>query len=172
MQLISNGIARRWVAEHPTLSLLALLSLFFVASLIYAAPSKAAEPGFVFVLFALGIETVVSAIRGFGSIFNRAFFALLPAEKRRVLLLSSVLSIPALGIAGFVWVAFAEFTFQLRCPGGACAQGGFGTLLMLVVAWLSYFAILGLCMLFAKHKWWPEGLTPNFAVHNSRAGPN
>jgi hypothetical protein len=151
-----------WVVTHPTLAVIAVLFLFFVVIEILFPPSVVGAPGFIFELFALGAYPIVSVIRGFISIFGAQFHNSSPAGKLRTLLLSFALLLPSLGIVAFIAVAIGEFIGQLQCRGGGCAQGGVATTGLLVVAWVSYFAVCALSNLMLKFKWWPTGIAPKF----------
>jgi hypothetical protein len=160
-----------WVQSHPTWTvIIAAFVLFMVAKILFP-PSKVGEPGWIFELFAFGAYTAVSVIRGFFSVFGKQFAKLPPAEKLRSVLLAAILVVPSLGIVLFFVVAFGEFIGQMQCIGGGCAQGGIASALLLVVAWVCYFAVVGLSNLMSKLNWWPRGVTPRFGKNASQTLP-
>jgi len=156
------NIKTDWIGDHPTLAVIGLLCLiaFFILNFVSIAP--VASPGFVFMLFLAGVHPIVSAVRGFSSIFGKRFFGLSANQRFRALQLVAVLLLPTVGIVAFVAVFIAEFSFQLKCSGGACAQGGMAVMVYMPVAWVSYFIVSFLSEFFVRRGWWPDTIRPHF----------
>ena len=128
------NIETDWIGDHPTLAVIGLLCLiaFFILNFVSVAP--VASPGFVFMLFLAGVHPIVSAVRGFSSIFGKRFFWLSANQRFRALQLVAVLLLPSVGMVAFVAVFITEFSFQLKCSGGACAQGGMAVMIYMPIA--------------------------------------
>jgi hypothetical protein len=156
------NIGTDWIGDHPTLAVIGFLCLpaFFILNFVSVAPL--ASPGFVLMLFLAGVHPIVSVVRGFSSIFGKRFFGLSANQRFRALQLVAVLLLPTVGIVAFVAVFITELSFQLKCSGGACAQGGMAAMVYMPVAWVSYFVVSSLSEFFVRRGWWPDTIRPHF----------
>lgn len=151
-----------WFSNHP-IAAGTLVFLFIVPFLLNFFPSSpVASPGFVAFIFALGLPPVIQSIVGFCSIFGTAFFRLGARDKAITISLGALIALPSFGGVALVYVFVAELHSQLTCSGGACAQGGMGTMLFVVISWAGGIIACGMSYLFSRWKWWPLSLNPSF----------
>jgi hypothetical protein len=66
-------------------------------------------------------------------------------------------------MVAFLMAFLGEFSIQLTCSGGGCAQGGVGLFMVLPVAWGSYFLVKFTNYCFIKYGVWPYPLKPDFS---------
>jgi hypothetical protein len=153
-----------WLSRHPIAGA-SIVFLFGALLLLNFYPSSpVASPGFVVILFALGLPSIIQLAVGFFSVFGPAFFRLRVRDKAITAALGLLIVLPSLGGIALVYVFVRELQFQLTCSGGACAQGGMGTMLFVVISWASLILASGMSHLFVRWNWWPTSLKPNFGV--------
>jgi hypothetical protein len=145
---------RTWISNHENITMcLVLLSVL----LIRGQGGAAASPGFVIILFFLGLPTIFGIGRGFVSIYGREFLSSSTRVKMHIILLTIILLFLSLGIIAFLYVFLLEFYGQLTCRN--CAQGGLGVFTFLPIAWLSYLFVWMATGCFT----WPCSLKPDFS---------
>lgn len=153
-----------WFSKHP-IAAGTLIFLFVVPFLISFFPtSTAASPGFIALIFAMGLPPIIQSIVGFWSIFSTAFFRLGTRDKAISIGLCALLALPSFGGIALVYVFAAELKLQLSCSGGACAQGGMGTMLFVFISWAGGILAGAMSHLFSRWKWWPLSLKPSFGL--------
>lgn len=149
---------------HPVagFTLVFLVSALFLLNFFPSSP--VAEPGFVVILFAMGLPSIVQIVLGFASVFGPAFFSLGARDKAMATVLAALLVLPSMGGVVLIFVFVNELRFQLSCSGGACAQGGMATLIFGAFSWIGSFIACDMSKLFTRWGWWPAPLKPNFGA--------
>lgn len=153
-----------WFSEHPIAGVTFMFLISAPLLLNFFPSSPAASPGFVVVLFAMGLPSLILLLLGFASIFGPTFFRLGVRDQAIAAGLGALITLPSLGAVALVYVFARELQIQLTCSGGACAQGGMGTMLFVLISWAGGILASGMSHLFSRWKWWPSPLKPSFGV--------
>jgi hypothetical protein len=143
-------IIRTWIRNHENITMcLILLSVLLIRG--------QCDPGFIIILFFLGLPTIFGISRGFASIYGGKFLSSSIHVQMHIIFLTIVLLFLSLGIVAFLYVFLLEFYGHLT--HGNCAQGGFGVFIFLPIAWLSYLFVWMAAGCFT----WPCSLKPDFS---------
>ena len=141
---------RTWISNHENITMcLILLSALLI-------PGQC-QPGFIVILFFLGLPTIFGIGRGFASIYGKEFLSSSTRVKMHIIFLTIVLLFLSIGIIAFLYVFLVEFYVHLT--HGNCAQGGWGVFTFLPIAWLSYLFVWMAAGCFT----WPCSLKPDFS---------